>query len=297
MRYDKEGTHGLSGVSRTSTDEAYLKLQRYNAQSWRKRIDEASKRQRGTLDEVRDMIWGSEEFPEDSERAETLLQIPHRPALASVMMSDLTITIDKPTFPRADLPQFLHQVGKGLPLDTEFSLLIPLHAQFDVGELRGWLRDYPLPVLHIPSLRPGQSAKLPSFSLKTNFVVAEEFRDFESTRDLPITVIPLENMKEDSHKAGAFVVDVRRTVSPVKTYSDIKLEIHTARDTRITWGTSYQPAIQDTMQVIEGFTKPQVDPSEKVGFWDKIRLSFHSRINWAWVGGGDVQLTLKGKSI
>ena len=77
-------------------------------------------------------------------------------------------------------------------------------------------------------------------------------------------------------------------------YSDIYVEVNTARDTRLTWGTSYQPAIQDMMQVIENFTKPQIDPSEKVGFWDKIRLSFHSRVSVAWTGGGDVQLMLKG---
>lgn len=294
MRYDKEGTHGLSGTAQTSVDQAWQRLQKYNAQTWKKRIDQALDYQKDSIDEVRDLFWGSEEFPEDAEKQERILQLPRRPALATVLMSDLFITIDKPSFPMSDLPDFLHRVGKGLPKETEFSLLVPLHAQFDVGELRASLRDYPLPVLHIPSLRPGQSPKLSSFSLKTDFVIAEEFRDAESTRDLSIVIVPADKMKGGDRKSGGFAVDVRRTVSPVKTYSDIKLDVHTARDTRVTWGTSYQPAIQDTMQVIEGFTKPQVDPSEKVGFWDKIRLSFHSRIHIAWVGGGDVHLTLKG---
>ena len=48
------------------------------------------------------------------------------------------------------------------------------------------------------------------------------------------------------------------------------------------------------MQIIEGFTKPQADPSERVGFWDKIRLNFHSRVNVAWRGQEDVHLKLKG---
>ena len=74
----------------------------------------------------------------------------------------------------------------------------------------------------------------------------------------------------------------------------MKFEINTSNPTKITWGTSYQPAIQDTMQVIEAFTKPPVDTSERVGFWDKIRLSFHSRVNVAWKGDGDVHLVLKG---
>ena len=124
-------------------------------------------------------------------------------------------------------------------------------------------------------------------------MIAEEFCDYRSTRDLAIKVIPAEKMgKSDS--PGGFAVDVRRTVAPVKMYSDIHIEVNTARDTRFSWGTSYQPAIQDMMQVIESFTKPQFDLSEKIGFWDKIRLNFHSRVNVAWTGGGDVQLMLKG---
>jgi hypothetical protein len=74
----------------------------------------------------------------------------------------------------------------------------------------------------------------------------------------------------------------------------MNVDLNTANPTRITWGPSYQPAIQDMMMVIESFTKPQLDPSERVGFWDKIRLNFHSRVRVSWRGGGDVHLALKG---
>jgi hypothetical protein len=49
------------------------------------------------------------------------------------------------------------------------------------------------------------------------------------------------------------------------------------------------------MKIIEGFTKPEIDPSERVGFWDKIRMSFHSAISVVWKGDGDVHLRLKGE--
>jgi RNA pol II promoter Fmp27 protein domain len=89
-------------------------------------------------------------------------------------------------------------------------------------------------------------------------------------------------------------LDVRRTVSPVKTYSKPTIEINTSLPTAISWGTSYQPVIQDMMMTIEGFTKPEIDPSDRVGFWDKIRMSFHSRLTVNWKGDGDLQLRLKG---
>ncbi|KAL9092775.1 MAG: hypothetical protein Q9159_000673 [Coniocarpon cinnabarinum] len=293
MRYDNQGRCGFSETSTTSRHEAWEKLQKYNAESWKKRVDATMNTQYGQIAELRALLWGLDNLPEDAYHEETILHIPQRPALLGVVISDVNVTIDKPSFPIARCPDFLHSVGKGLPKDTKFSLLMPLHAHFEMGECRASLRDYPLSLLHIPSIKPGQSPRLPSWSLKTDFVIAEEFRGYESTRDMAITVVPADKFHLNEQKGG-FAIDVRRTVSPVKTYSDIKMEINTARDTRITWGASYQAAIQDMMQVIEGFTKPQIDPSDRVGFWDKIRLSFHSRINVAWKGDGDVHLMLKG---
>lgn len=293
LRYDKDGKCNLSGETQTTIEDAYLKLQKLNAQTWKRRVDKALSYQAGAIQDMRAQLWGLDHVSDEILHDEVILQTPSRPALMGILISDFSLNIDKTSFPAEHLPDFMHRVGKGLPKDTKFGLLVPMHTHFEMGETRFILRDYPLPLLHIPSLKPGQSSKLSSWSMDTDFVIAEEFRDFESTRDIEVMVIPQEKLHPDK-RSGAFAVDVRRTVSPVKTYSDMKIEIHTARDTRFTWGASYQPAIQDMMQVIEGFSKPQVDPSERVGFWDKIRLSFHSRVNVSWTGDGDVHCIFKG---
>jgi len=295
MRYNREGGCNFSDEFRTTIHEAWERLQRLNAQSWKKRVNHALSSRIGAVHDIRELLWGLDGVPDEVLHQETILQVPQRPPLMGVLISDVNIIIDKPSFPLSDMPNFMYRVGKGLPRDTQFSLLIPMSTQFNLGEVHITLRDYPLPVMHIPAIRPEQSARLPSWSLKTDFVIAEEFRGFESTRDIEIMIIPPEKF-EPTRQTGGFAIDVRRTVSPVKTYSDIKIEVHTASDTRFTWGSSYQPAIQDMMQVIEGFNKPQVDPSDRVGFWDKIRLSFHSRLSIEWKGDGDVYMTLKGNT-
>ncbi|RKU44253.1 hypothetical protein DL546_006849 [Coniochaeta pulveracea] len=212
----------------------------------------------------------------------------------SALITDLHINIDKPTFPMKELPDFLHEVGKGMPRDMVYSLLVPMHVQIDMGEAKLCLRDYPLPLLHVPSLKAGQPSRLPAMSIKTNFVIAEEFRGPEATRRVKVTIIPPRTPEPGSRKNGGFAIDVRRTIGPVKSYSDMTVDINTAQPTRITWGPSYQPAIQDMMMAIESFTKPQLDPSDRVGFWDKIRLNFHTRVRVAWRGDGDVHFALKG---
>ena len=179
----------------------------------------------------------------------------------AAVISDLHFMIDKPTFPIKDLPDFLHKIGKGMPKDMQYSLLVPMHLSIAMGEAKVTLRDYPLPLVHIPPMKYGQSAKIQAVSLKANFVVAEEFRGVESTRRVRVNVVPPRSSLPGSSNEGSFAIEVRRTIGPVKSYSDVYMDVNSALPTRITWGPCYQPAIQDMMMVIESFTKPQFDLS------------------------------------
>ena len=296
MRYDAEAVSGLTGTAKISAQDAWLKLQEHNAQSWRKRIAFAIKYQSSAMKDIRSTVWGNDEFPEDAEEPEKILSVPGRPGLVSALINDLHVVIDKPSFPIHDYAKFLHSVGKGMPFGMEYSLLIPMNIQISLGEARVTLRNYPLPLIHVPGIKAGQSSRLPSLSLKTDFVIAEEYRDEQSLKHVRVEVVPQCKIDSSSKAVKGFGIDVRRTVSPVKTYSDVDIAINTSNPTTITWGTSYQPAIQDMMQIIENFTKPQIDPSDRAGFWDKIRLILHSRVRVAWKGDGDVHLRLKGKT-
>jgi hypothetical protein len=294
-RYDPEGgLLGMTGSARISIADARFKLQLHNAESWKQRIDRHYLMARNGMRAIRGVFWGPDHLPDDIDDHENVLEVPHRPALMSTLVSDLHVVIDKPSFSMKELPDFLHHTGKGMPRNMRFSLLIPMNVQIDMGEAKVSLRDYPLPLLHVPSVKGGHASKTHALSLKTDFVIAEEFRGPESTRRVRVNIIPPRNLEPGTSNEGSFAIDVRRTIGPVKSYSDIHIDINTARATKITWGPSYQPAIQDMMMVIESFTKPQLDLSERVGFWDKIRLNFHSRLRVAWKGGGDVHLALKG---
>ena len=294
-RYDPDGLCNLSGSSKIPAEDAWYKLQQYNARSWKRRIDNNLRFQNIATKEIRSLFSGADDPPDNMKDDESILAIPDRPGLMSALISDLHLVVDKPSFPIEDYAQYLHKIGKGMPLDTKYSLLIPMNVQLDMGEARVNLRDYPLDLLHVPALRPGQSPRLPSWSLRTDFVIAEEFRDYHSFRDVEVNIIPPGQAHDGTPHSG-FSIDVKRTVSPVKTYSDATIEINTSLPTGITWGMSFQPVVQDMMKIIEGFSKPAIDPSDRVGFWDKIRLSFHSRINVVWKGDGDVHLRLKGNS-
>lgn len=295
MRYNPDGVCNLTGSAKVQAKEASKKLEEHNARSWKRRIDSVLTLQNNSIRDIRRMFSGADEPPHNVEEDETILAIPNRPGLMSTVISDLHLVLDKPSFPLSECATFLHEVGKGMPLDMQYSLLIPMNISLDMGEARVMLRDYPLNLIHVPAIRPGQPPRLASWSLRTDFVIAEEFRDIESTRNVKVDIVPSGQHNEDGARMSGFSLDVLRTVSPVKTYSKATIDINTSLPTTISWGTSYQPVIQDMMMIMEGFTKPEKDPSERVGFWDKIRLSFHSRLTINWKGDGDVHLRLKGK--
>lgn len=287
MRYDPESAAGLTENASVTKEEAWEKLQEHNSVVWIRRIRSVKNQHRSRMSEAREMFWGPDDMPTESTDHETILGLPPRPALMAAFFNDVAIAVDKPSFPLSELPKFLHRVGKGLPEDTLFALLVPVSIKLTFSEAKVLLRDYPLPFIHIPHTRVDQRGH--SWSLQADFVLAEEFRGAESMRHAPVNIIPAQGVRQPG-----FGIDVRRTVSPVKSYSDVKVSINTSYATRITWCTAYQPAIQDMMMVFETFTKPHVDPSERTGFWDKIRLILHSQITLAWEGDGDVHLTLKG---
>ncbi|EEP79977.1 conserved hypothetical protein [Uncinocarpus reesii 1704] len=293
VRYDPDAITSFSDCCKVALHDAWTSLQEHNAHSWRTRIDSSIRFQNTAIKEIRALFAGADEPPEGFQDDETILVVPNRPGLLAVTISDVHLVLDKPSFPLSSYAEYIHKIGKGMPLDTKYSLLIPMSVHLDMGEARANLRDYPLDLIHIPALRPGQPTRLPCWSVHGDFVIAEEFRDYESSRRVMVNIVP-PTVTPDGVSHPGFSIDVRRTVSPVKTYSDPKIEINTNLPTSISWGMSYQPVIQDMMKIIEGFTKPEIDPSERVGFWDKIRLSFHSRINVMWKGDGDVHLRLKG---
>ena len=293
MRYDSKSLGSLSDKAAVDASDAWSRLQAHNASNWQRRIDFAANYQMSASRDMRYILGDVGEPYDRFAESDRILNSPQHPALLAVIISDLHLLVDKPTFPIEDYPQYLSRIGKGIPTDTEYSLLILTSVHVNMGDTRLSLRNYPLPMLHVPRLRSEQSQRLPAWSVKGDFVVAEEFHGVASSRHVPIRIVPCSQNGQQSGSKG-LSVEVRRTISPVKTYSEIDVSIYTRNPTGITWGTSYQPAIQDMMQVIEKFTKARVNSSQSVGFWDKIRLVFHSRIQIAWKGNGDVHLRLKG---
>jgi hypothetical protein len=207
-----------------------------------------------------------------------ILPLPLHAPLAQLSMETSIITLSQGNglFPLDDTVQFVNTMGDGVTLDSDFSFLIPFCLNWQAGETVVQVRDYPLPLLRVPT---EQSV---AWSLRGNYVVADDLGVKDGSRIIPLAIAPRYNMQ------------VVRTASPTKFYSCVDYTISTSALSSLCWSISYQPAIQDIAQVLEGITPAPVDPSAKIGFWDKLRLVVHTRTKVTFAGGGDVAFVAKG---
>ncbi|PKY18101.1 hypothetical protein RhiirB3_490113, partial [Rhizophagus irregularis] len=266
-----------------SIDAARKALKEYNSKSWIKCVR--------TADPSRTNLHQN-----DGDLQEEFLPIQTTkpsefPALFSATIVKFLFTLSTPSFPIEELPRYMSDIGKGLPLDTKFAVLVPMHLSAKLREAWVEVRDYPLPLAHIPSTDSLRGKNIYSFFLEGDLVVGEELRGAESIRRAVVDIVTPRHIKGDDSK---YTILVPRTVSPVKLYSDLRVKIDSSRPTVCSWSISMQPAIQHFAKVFESFTKPNPDPSEAIGFWDKMRIMMHVRILAEFKGSGDLQFYAKG---
>lgn len=193
----------------------------------------------------------------------------HAPLL-SIIMENLRLTVSKPKFHLSELPDFMYKIGQGLPKDTRYSLILPTFMDLRVDELRMHLRDYPLPMLFVPNTNPSASA----VTMSGHLIIAESLVfDDENLRELNVDLV--KNLKQDSKFSKYYRLCIQKTLASVKMYTDIAVDFKSKLPARFVWGQSYQFALQQAMLNFDQFSKPPVDPSPKLGFWDKLRYILH----------------------
>lgn len=282
----------VTGQHSVGIEEARQSLQAYDSTNWIKRIRNATAEQGRREEALARRLYGILRHQErlDPDLPIEMFATRTDSPLSRITLHNVHLSVTRPSFPLTRLPEFLNDVGKGLPLDTKFTLLVPLHLSWKMSEARCQIRDYPLPLLHIPPVSAGAGESMPSFEWESDVVVAEEVGGPESIRKASCVIVPpLTKQGKD-----VYTVVVPRTAMTVKSYATPTVKINTSYATRIGWGNSIQPAVSDIAKVLETLTKASPDPSERIGFWDKIRLQFHWRVKVLFQGTGPVHFHIKG---
>jgi hypothetical protein len=261
---DTEHDYTFDAKHTVSIEEARRRLDAVHALDWSLRLkkarEEQAREEQSISQELHDMQEGESPTKAPSHQS--------KPPLLRLLCQNLCLIISPPSFDVEQLSDNLYKFGKGLPRDTNFSLLVPLHIHFTLSSLRTTLRDYPLPLIFIPAQAKPQAT---SVTFDTDLIIAEEMGTEKSVEWIECPIIDTYNAL---HGGSLFSLSIPKTIMPVKTYAAPMVQISTPNPTILSWAVSYMPAIQDLMRIVDTITTPTRDPSPAVGFWDKVGLEF-----------------------
>ncbi|TFK43439.1 golgi-body localization protein domain-containing protein [Crucibulum laeve] len=267
-----------------SIEEARQRLNDVHMLDWTLRLERAREHFQKEQDALLHKLQGTT-------RASSIRPVPNlvplspldtSPPLFRSLLHGLSLRITPPSFPATQIHDFLYVQGGGLPLDTQFSLLVPMHVNFTLSGLKVSLRDYPLPLVNITQGETTATA----FDFDSDIVIAEEMGTEKSVDWVNFPIL------DASDGAAPLSLSIPKTIMPVKSYASPIVKVTTPHATVLSWGVSYGPAIQDLMRIIDTLSSSPRDPSPVMGFWDKMRLVFHWNLLASFAG--DVRLYLKG---
>jgi hypothetical protein len=265
--YNFDARHSIS------IEEARRRLDEVHSVDWTMRLNVSRQRQVKDEESASRKHLGSQPTKVASSVPNIVEVTPISPAapLFRLLLTNISLNLAPPSFPLSQLPQFLNKQGSGLPLDTQFSLLVPLHLNFGLSSLRVTLRDYPIPLVYIP---PQADKTVFVFDFDTDLVVAEEMGT-----ELSVDWVDCPVVTSDYGLPGAapFSLSVPKTIMPVKSYANPVIDVTATAPTIFSWGVSYGPGTQDVMRVVETLSSSPRDSSPGMGFWDKVNFRIPSR--------------------
>lgn len=260
-------------------EEAMEKLSETLSESWIRKVKGYKSQLNEEIIKTKRFLFGNEAKLEPKYQHHIQPYSLHAPLL-TIIMNDLNLNSTSPKFQMSELPQFLYDIGQGQPKDTQWSLNLPTYLDLKLGELRMHLRDYPLPLLFVPKVKNQSSVQMSG-----HLVIGEALVDGEEH----IRKVKCDLVRGDDD----YSINIFKTLTSVKLFTDLEVSFDSKRPSRFVWGQSYQFGIQQVMLNFEQFSKPPIDPSAKLGFWDKLRLIMHGKFRIE-CNNGPLEVAFKG---
>lgn len=258
---------------------------------WIRKVKQYKARLSEEITDNQRYLYGQDTELPPSENAKVNAYTIHAPLL-KVMLSGVNLHLQKPDFPLEDIPIFIHENGQGVPEDTKYNLMIPTNVKLGVREVRMHMRDYPLPLLHLPHSQDN-SGYGNALTMNGNLIISENL--ILAKEHLRSLEIRLGETSKDSQSRSKFdKLTIEKSMSTVKLFTDMRIAFNSKEPSRFVWGQSYQFGIQQIMLTVDQFSKPPVDPSPKLGFWDKMRLIMHGNLDIQTGEEASIEVAFKG---
>lgn len=279
-------------MSEEEYQDALSKAQRTVEMLWIRKVSVFKTQLAEEIVAHKDYLFGKELAVPESENRKVVSYVRQAPLL-HVVISHMSLGLSTPSFPLEELPDFIFKYGQLVPKDTRYNLMLPTYIDAAIGETVMHLRDFPLPLLHLPrSLDKNGIGK--AVKMKGNLIISEALTlDPEHLRKLEVQLTKVTE-RPDMQPNRFDKLIIEKTLATVKLYTDLEVKFDSELPSRFVWGSSYQFGIQQIMLNVDQFSKPPVDPSPKLGFWDKLRLTLHGKCTISTGKKASIEVAFKG---
>lgn len=272
--------------------ESLQSLRETISRLWIRKVNTYKSRLAQEIHNCKRFLVGNEADLELKDNHKICAYFEHAPLL-SIFMTGFDARVSTTQFPLSDLPKFIYQLGQQVPTDTKYNLMVPMYLDLCVEELRINLRDYPLPLLHLPRALNSEGRGKALF-MRGHLIICEALvlaKEHMRRLDVNLSRIHKESGGERSKYEKLLI---NKSMSTVKLYSDLDIRFGSDAPCRFVWGQSYQFGIQQSMLNFDSFSKPPIDPSPKLGFWDKMRYIIHGKLLVKAEGSTAIEVAFKG---
>lgn len=200
--------------------------------------------------------------------------------LFEVLAHKVELILSAPSLPKETVEETLNFMDYSTPPNLIYDELIARNITLKLADLEAKLRNYPIPLVSIPSTL---SKKYCTWETKGLVILVGQQPDPDSMREenLDLTPLKLPPLK------------VKRSLNAVKIYMNSESFVRSSGIVRISYGPSIEPCLSDIIRIIGTFTKDTVDQSPPIGWWDKLRIMIHG-FNTIKLRGGELRVRVLG---
>lgn len=199
---------------------------------------------------------------------------------------DAIVYLDQPEFGLENYPDFMHRVAGGMPRDMKYGILVPMNLKLWCSELSVQIKDYPLPLVGFGG---GKGDDSNSVQFAGDMVICEQKYSLDEIRYNFVPCVPQYN--DVRMKDTLYAFHIARTMTNVKFVTDMHCLVDSSRAAAVSWAPSLQPGMSYAFDSFDLLSKPPLDVSPKIGFWDKMPLLVPSK--WTFVLKNGIALFIK----
>jgi hypothetical protein len=191
-----------------------------------------------------------------------------------------TLDLNEPEFGLENYADYIYRVANGVPKGMKYGILVPMNLKLSCSQARIQIKDYPLPLVGFG----GNEQDGPeTVKFDGDLVICEQKYTEDEIRYNFVPCVPQYN--DPRKKDSLYAFHIARTMTNVKFITDMNVYVDSNQSAAVSWAPSLQPGMSYSFDSFDLLSKPPLDISPKIGFWDKMPLLVPSKFTFHFTKG------------